>query len=237
MKRRKFLQLFSGVTVASFPGFASQSRPNRVVVVGGGIIGSSIAYHLAKRGTEVTLLERSQPASGATGNSFAWINASFAKQPLRYYNLNRMGIDAYRHLERELNGDLKINWGGSLIWHDGATQAQRLRDQVWRHQTWGYATHLVEADEFRRLESRITPGPALAAAHSEHEASVDPVHVVDVLMQKAQALGAKVEYPCEVTGLDLRWSRLRGVCTTQGDVEAEESEGGRGKARGRKVNW
>ena len=221
MDRRQFLQLFGGVTVAGLPGFQFPSRPNRVVVVGGGIIGASIAYHLAKRGTEVMLFERERPASGATGNSFAWINASFSKQPWGYYYLSRMGIEAYRHLEHELKGDLKVKWGGSLAWHDEADQAQRMREQVGRHQAWGYATHLVDEDEFRRLEPHVTPGPVLAAAHSEQEASVDPVHVVDVLMQEAQGLGVKVDYPCEVTGLDLRWSRLRGVRTTKGDVEAD----------------
>ena len=221
MDRRKFLQLFGSATVAGVPGFTFQNRPNRVVVVGGGIIGASIAYHLAKRGTEVMLFERARPASGATGNSFAWINANFSKQPLGYYYLSRMGIEAYRHLEHELKGNLKVKWGGSLSWHDEANQAQQLREQVERHQTWGYATNLVDEDEFRRLEPNVTPGPVLAAAHCAQEASVDPVHVVDVLLQEAQSLGAKVEYPCEVTGLDIRWSRLRGVRTTKGDVETD----------------
>ena len=52
------------------------SKP-RVVVIGAGIIGASIAYHLARRGAAVTLVERAHPAAEASGHSFAWINASF----------------------------------------------------------------------------------------------------------------------------------------------------------------
>ena len=136
MNRRNFLQLFSGVAVAATSGtrFALGATA-RVGVVGGGILGSSIAYHLAKRGASVTLFEKTKPGAGATSNSFAWINATFSKKPEHYYQFNRLGGLGYRHLERELGGDLKVQWGGSLEWYGEPSRARWLRQQVQSHQS------------------------------------------------------------------------------------------------------
>jgi glycine/D-amino acid oxidase-like deaminating enzyme len=221
MDRRRFLELFAGVSVSALPGFRAAGGGNRVVVAGGGIVGSSIAYHLARRGAEVTLFEKSRPSAGATEKSFAWINATFGKRPRHYYELNRMGMEAYRHLDDELRGELGIRWGGSLEWYGDPREAQELRLQVRRHQVWGYPTRLIEEAEFHRLEGSLEPGRVLAAAHSEQEGHVDPVHAVDVYLKKAQAQGARVTFPAEITGVDIRGGRLAGVETTVGSVEAD----------------
>jgi glycine/D-amino acid oxidase-like deaminating enzyme len=222
MNRRNFLQLFSGVAVAASSGarFALGATP-RVGVVGGGILGSSIAYHLARRGASVTLFEKEKPAAGATANSFAWINATFSKKPDHYYQLNRLGGLGYRHLERELEGDLKVQWGGSLEWYGEPSRARWLRQQVESHQSWGYPVQLVGVEEFSKLEGNVEPGDVLAAAFAEEEGSIDPVHATEVLLQHARGHGAQVLHPCEVTGIDLRWGRLGGVSTTRGSHELD----------------
>jgi glycine/D-amino acid oxidase-like deaminating enzyme len=69
----------------------------RVVVIGAGIVGASIAYHLARRGAAVTVLDRGQPAGEATEKSFAWINATWGhpepyfRSPLRSSARRRSG--------------------------------------------------------------------------------------------------------------------------------------------------
>src|SRR3989304_5972479 len=117
MNRRRFFQIFSGVAVAALPGAPWVPAAPRRVGGGGGIVGASIAYHLARRGAEVTLFEKTKPASGATANSFAWINATFSKKPHHYFHLNRLGALGHRHLEREPGGGLEGQWGGSLEWY------------------------------------------------------------------------------------------------------------------------
>ena len=64
-----------------------EPRPRAgIVVVGAGIVGASIGYHLARRGAEVTICEKRRPAAGATWDSFAWINAA-GKRPRAYFEL------------------------------------------------------------------------------------------------------------------------------------------------------
>ncbi len=222
MDRRRFFQIFSGMAVAALPGARQTlAAPRRIGVVGGGIVGASIAYHLARRGAEVTLFERTKPASGATANSFAWINATFSKKPHHYFHLNRLGALGYRHLERELGGDLEVQWGGSLEWYHQPDRARWLRQEVASHQSWGYPTRLVEVEEFRRLEKNVEPGDVAAASWSEEEGSLDPVRAAEVLVDHARKQGARVIFPCEVTAIDQKWGRLTGVRTTTGEHELD----------------
>ena len=221
MKRRRFLQLFGGVSLAGLPGLRLAGQRRRIGVIGGGIIGASIGYHLAHRGAEVTLFERERPGSGATGNSFAWINAGYSKRPWEYFYLNRLGMEAYRYLDQQLGGALQVQWGGSLQWHADAERAQRLRGNVRTHQKWGYPVHLVSETQFANLAPNIAPGPVLAAAHAEQEAAIDPVHVTEALLTEAEKAGLTIEVPCEVNGLDIQWGRLRGVTTSKGPIELD----------------
>ena len=222
MNRRRFFQIFSGVAVAALPGARKAlAAPRRIGVVGGGIMGASITYHLARRGAEVTLFEKTKPASGATANSFAWINATFSKKPHHYFHLNRLGALGYRHLERELRGDLEVQWGGSLEWYHEPDRARWLRQQVASHQSWGYPTRLVEVEEFKKLEKNVEPGDVAAASWSEEEGSLDPVRAAEVLVDHAARQGARVVFPCEVTAIDQKWGRLTGVRTTAGDFELD----------------
>ena len=222
MERRRFFQLFGGLAVGAIPGARLVlGATRRVGVVGGGILGSSIAYHLARRGAEVTLFEKVRPAAGATANSFAWVNATFAKKPWPYFLLNRLGALGYRHLEEELGGDLVVQWGGSLEWYGEAERATWLKEQVAQHQRWGYATELVDADKLAELERNVVPGPVLAASWSEQEGSLNPVRTTEILLDHAKRQGARVEYPCEVTAIQLDGGRLKGVQTSRGAFELD----------------
>lgn len=217
MHRRTVLELFTGLAVAGIPSLAQ--APRRVVVAGGGIIGANIAYQLVTRGAEVTLVERAQPGAGATANSFAWINAK--KRPRDYFNLSRMGLQAWRQLDREFSGTLPLVWGGSVEWRADDTRGAELRAQIRDFRQWGYGVREIDAAGLRALEPRLVPGPLVAAAHWEDEAHIDPVGVTGMVVKKAQMNGARVEYPAEVTALELAGGRLRAVRTTKGDIEAD----------------
>jgi glycine/D-amino acid oxidase-like deaminating enzyme len=196
-------------------------RP-QVIVIGAGIIGASIAYHLAKRGAKVTILERARPASGATGKSFAWINATFSKQPYPYFALNLQGIAEWKRLERELRGALRIDWCGSVEWYPSGPEAATHQREVRRHQQWGYPTHLIESATVRQYLPDITSGPIGVASFSPDEGTIDPVEVVHLLLQQAQREGARLLDACAVTAWHFgEGRRLRGVETSRGPMAAD----------------
>jgi len=217
--RRTLLQLLAGLFIAPIQNPQSQIR--NVVIAGGGIIGANLAYRFARRGAAVTLLERSKPGAGATGNSFAWINATYSKQPWTYFNLNRLGIEAWQQLDRELPGQLPLRWGGSVEWYGEDKRAAAFREEVRKHQEWGYLAHSIDEPALRALEPHVEPGHVVLAAHAELEGSVDPVGVTELLLTRAASLGARIVHPAEVTALDQRNGRLRAVKSTAGEIAAD----------------
>src|SRR6476619_58539 len=97
-----------------------------LIVVGAGIVGASVAYHAARRGAAVVLLDRREPASGVTGDSFAWIGGRGgevdASTPLR-----QAALDDWARLEREVPA-IRVRWSGSLAWggRTPSTAGERL---------------------------------------------------------------------------------------------------------------
>ena len=130
----------------------------RIVIAGAGIVGASIAWQLGRRaGVHVTILEKDKPASGTTRDSFAWINATFSKQPRHYFELNREGVAAWKRLERAMSAPPVIQWGGSVAWTDNAPAT--LLEDVGQHASWGYPTHLVDEPTLRNLLPGVEPVP------------------------------------------------------------------------------
>lgn len=194
------------------------AKNDRVVICGAGIIGASIAYHLVRRGANVTVLEKQRPGAGATAKSFAWLN-SFSKTPRSYYDLNLFGILGWRRWSLEM-ADLRVQWGGSVQWAAG-NEAERLRQNVRRVEQWGYAAHLIEEAEIPGLLPGVVAGAMDAACFAEQEGTVDPMEALSTVLTNTQRMGAKIEYPCEVTGISISGGRVRGVETSRGKMEAD----------------
>jgi glycine/D-amino acid oxidase-like deaminating enzyme len=194
---------------------------DRIVVVGAGITGASIAYHLAKRGAKVTIVDAVRPGAGATEKSFGWLNATFSKRPRAYFDLSQLGIAGWRRLETELGGELKVQWGGSVAWVDAGGGADTLRENVRRHQEWGYATHLIDdEDEMHRLLPNIAPGKFGAACYCEFEGAVDAMDAVKAMLRQVREAGAEVRYPHEVTDLKLEGGRVTAIQAAGTSIEA-----------------
>lgn len=219
--RRNFLKCLAGLlgsTALPRRGLAGRSA-DQVVIVGGGILGASLAYHLSLRGAQVTLLEKEAPAAGATSRSFAWINADFSKQPFAYHTLNKLGVWAYRLLQQQLPG-LPVEWGGCLQWYADDARAKQFERQLRQLEEWGYDVRSVSGAEFHNLEPDFRPGKILAAAFAEQEGFANPTALTEAFLKGAREAGAELVYPCEVTGLDLQAGRIRSVKTTKGEFAA-----------------
>lgn len=183
----------------------------RIVIVGAGIIGASIAYHLVKRGASVVIVEAARPGAGATEKSFGWLNATFSKKPRAYFDLNQLGLSNWRRMETELGGELKVRWGGSVAWASTNGTAEELRENVRSHQEWGYATHLIGEDEFRQLLPNVVPGEFGAACHCEYEGALDPLDAVKAMLRQVRERGGEVRYPFEVDGLKLEGGKVKAI--------------------------
>jgi glycine/D-amino acid oxidase-like deaminating enzyme len=137
--------------------FTTRSLPIKVAVVGGGVIGASIAQQLARAGAEVILLTESALTSGASGRSLSWLNsAGMWREP--YHRLRMAGIDRYRTLSAQQPDVRWLRFTGGLAWYaDGEGEELRRRhDHELAH---GYASHLLTEEEVRAH----TPGVSAAA--------------------------------------------------------------------------
>jgi glycine/D-amino acid oxidase-like deaminating enzyme len=171
----------------------------RTLVVGAGIVGASIAYHLARRGAAVTLFDRGRPAGQATGRSFGWINVSHG-MPEAYHRLRHIALQEYRRLQRELDGTLPLDCRGSLVWRREAAETERfVREQA----AWGYDIRLVARDEIAALEPNLIEPPA-CAAHAASEAAIEPAAATRTLIQAARRAGADIHLKTGVNALAVK---------------------------------
>jgi glycine/D-amino acid oxidase-like deaminating enzyme len=187
-----------------------------VIVVGAGVIGASIAYHLAKAGAKVTVLERAAPASGASNKSFGWINANFAETPA-YYNLRRAGIEYTQELVPEIGADNAVQWHGSLWWED---EGQSLLDLKAQQDEIGYPTKVLNRAEFAALEPHVE-NPPESCIKSMIDGAGDPVQLTHDLLEKSATLGARVLQGCSVSDFCKSGDVISGVKTNLGDMVAD----------------
>jgi len=193
----------------------------QVIVVGAGIVGASIAYHLARREVSVTLIDQGQPGHGASSHSFAWINAG-AKSPASYHDFNRRSLEMWDRFAGQLGVDVGLRWGGKLSWESTPEGARELEERVRQLQAWGYPSRLIDVKELCELEPGLSPGPVAAAEFSEIEGHAEPQRVVDACVRRITQKGGQIQTGT-VNSLSLSPgdNRVRSVGTSQGDLACE----------------
>lgn len=182
----------------------NEKEPN-IVVVGAGIVGASIAYHLARQGRRVTLVEQASPASGATGSSFGWI--SDAVQPDAPDAFLRRDIVAdWRRLEQEIP-ELWVNWSGALSY--GQSPATKSPE----------ARRLSTAEAFE-LEPALRE-PDSQAYFTRRDGAVDPQVVTRLLLEQAEKWGARLQVGQPVTGFVQEDGQISGIVLPAGTIAAD----------------
>ena len=220
MDRRSFTKLLGSVAIAYNSGLKALVSGDRIVVVGAGIVGSSIAYHLAKMGAEVTLIERDRPAAHASGRSFAWINASYPKKPYSYHHLSQLSLLAYHRLETEI--DIDVHWGGSLEWFASQENQKMLEQEIEIQQGYGVPVQMISGEQAHELEPNVEFDKNASIAFSKLDGAVDAVGIVDKFLRKTISLGSKVLYPVTYKSLKIVGNKIVAVKTSVGEIETDQ---------------
>ena len=186
-------------------------QDKRVVVIGAGIVGASLAYHLVSKGANVTLVEAEDIASGVTGSSFAWINTSHP-EPDPIAQLRGSAIKEYRRLETQLSG-LKIRWTGALSYRVMSSGALPVSGNQ-------ASANLVSRSQILDLEPNLK-NPPQSALYAAEEGALDAVAVSHALIAGAEAYGAKILTQTRVLGFVTQNATVTGVETTIGIIDAD----------------
>lgn len=185
-------------------------RGASVIVVGGGIIGSAIAYRLACRGAAVTLVDKAVPGSGVTGSSFAWIGSS-GDWPGAAAVLREQAVPEWRGLQAELP-EVSVRWCGSLWLDGGRREAAGSRAAAgWR---------LLTPSEVVAVEPRLG-GTGRSGLFWPGDGFVDPRAAVGALLRAAARRGARVLSGIEVRSLVNEGGRVVGVTTSWGTLRGD----------------
>lgn len=188
----------------------------QTIVIGGGIIGASVAYHLAARGAQVTVLTAGRPGGLATAASFAWINAA-PDNPRPYYELRLKAILDWHRLQAELGERIRINWRGSISWSD---DMHALEARAAAHAAWGYPIHMIAADTVAAQEPGLSEYPDLAA-YSPLEGSLSPHDTARALLAAAAERGARINGD-GIAAIVTRNGRVSGVRTAAGEIAGDQ---------------
>lgn len=152
----------------------------RVVVVGGGVIGVSVAAHLQRDGASVVLVTESELASGASGRSLSWLNSAGSRSA-PYHALRMAGIDRYRTLAASGAGADWLRFDGGLFWADDDGAERRHRHEV----AHGYDSRLLAPADVPGAAGRVRAdavrGPAV---FNPGEGWVSLPHLIDHLVQR-----------------------------------------------------
>jgi glycine/D-amino acid oxidase-like deaminating enzyme len=145
MDRRNFSKLLALLAISPNQGLGNISKKDKIIIIGAGIVGSSIAYHLTKMGAEVTVIERDRPAAHASGKNFGWLHASYPTKPYNFHHLLGLSLLAYKKLETEIGID--IHWGGSFEWPASKENQKILAKEIEVQQGYGIPIRMTSGKQ------------------------------------------------------------------------------------------
>jgi heterotetrameric sarcosine oxidase gamma subunit len=201
---------------------ASNPLPDRVgiIVVGGGIVGCSIAYHLAKRGADDVLLLEQNTLSGGT----TWHAAGLVAQLRATHNLTKLAKyshDLYQRLEAETGQATGMSLRGSLSVASDPDRMEELLRGVSMAKTVGVDIEVITPGEAGEKWPLLNTSDLVGAIWIPRDAQASPVDITMALAKGARADGARIVEGVAVTSILTEGGRVIGVDTEQGPIRAD----------------
>ena len=192
----------------------------KVVIIGGGVAGCSVAYHLSKFGwKDIVLLERDQLTSGTTWHAAGLIGqlgSSATITKLRNYSLN-----LYKQLEKETGLSTGLKQNGSLTVATTEGRLQELKRQVTTAQLFNVESTEVSIKQIKSLYPLINTNDIIGGVYTPNDGQADPVGVTNVLAKAAKKHGANIIEHCSVKKILIKNNQIVGVETDQGKIDCD----------------
>ncbi|MEV4648862.1 FAD-binding oxidoreductase [Saccharopolyspora sp. NPDC049357] len=187
-----------------------------VVVVGGGAVGVSTAFHLAEAGADVLLLERGELGSGSTSKAAGGVRAQFS-DPVNI-ELGQRSLRAFEDFARRPGGDIDLKQQGYLFLLSDPADVAAFEGGVALQNSLGVPSRMLTVQQACELSPLVSPEGLLAAAYSPTDGHCTPEGVVQGYARAAREHGAVLRRGVEVTGVDTSGGEISAVRTDAGTV-------------------
>jgi sarcosine oxidase subunit beta len=188
-----------------------------VVVIGGGVMGTSSAFQLAQRGLKVILVEKTYLAGGTTGKSSAIIRQHYSNEITARMALHSLRV--FQNFSEVVGGEAGFRPVGFIVLA-AAHQRAGLEANVTLQRGLSINTGMLSPEELREMAPGLSDPESVVAAYEPEGGYADPTLTVNAFGQAARRLGADLWLGVEVTGLHLENGRVNRVSTTRGDIAA-----------------
>ena len=191
-----------------------------VIVIGGGVIGCSIAYHLARSGqSDVLLLERRQITSGTTWHAAGLIGQ--LRPSINMTNLARYTRELYDRLEGETGQATGYRRCGSFSIATDPERLEELKRSASMARVFGLQVDVVTPQSIKERIPLLNTGDVLGGIHIPTDGYANAVDITQALAKGARAAGARIVEHVPVTAIRTAQGRVAGVTTEQGEIDAD----------------
>ena len=192
-------------------------RRAEVVVIGGGIVGASILFHLAEAGMrDIVLLERGDFACGSSGKPIGGVRGQFSDA--LNVQLAARSLAAYDRFRESPGADIGLDKVGYLFLLRTADDVARFETSIAIQNEHGIPARLLTCAEAARLSPCIDPDAFVAAAFSPSDGHARPTIAATAYVAAARARGARAVAGCSVSGIEVRGDEITAVHTSRGSV-------------------
>ena len=184
-----------------------------VVIIGGGIIGSSIAYHLASRHISVLLFETHAPAAGSSGGCDGAVLTQSKKHGL-HLQMAMTSIKRFAELNEQLPVPVEFERNGSMVVIEHEAELKHMRSFVSQQRTHGVDVSFLDANEAREVVPELSES-IVGATFSPNDGKINPIRLNFAFIQGAKQRGAQVRMGEGVEHIEVKAGRVCGISTSQ----------------------